>query len=278
MKKRILVVGATSRLGQPIVYQLSRDNFLVRIFSRNEDKAKEIFGSSYEIICGKISENNILKKAVEDCFGIYLNLPPQNGFNVAKSFIDVCAGKNLDRIACITGSTVEERNTWFPHIEEKYRIEQLIQKSGIPYTIFKPSWFMESLPKFVMNGRATIFGKQPNPFHWLAAADYAKLVSNAFKTDAAKNKKFYIHGPEEIRMHDALQKYVQKFHPDIKVSTMPYWLIKIIALLSRKSELKMIVSLMEYFEKVPEKGDPTEANEILGSLKITLDEWIRNRE
>jgi hypothetical protein len=42
--------------------------------------------------------------------------------------------------------------------------------------------------------------------------------------------------------------------------------------------LKFASSLMAYFDKVGELGDPTEANQILGAPTTTLDAWIERRK
>jgi hypothetical protein len=52
---------------------------------------------------------------------------------------------------------------------------------------------MEILPKFVNQGRAAIFGKQPCPYHWVAAEDLARMVSTAYELPEAGNKRLWIH-------------------------------------------------------------------------------------
>jgi uncharacterized protein YbjT (DUF2867 family) len=38
-----------------------------------------------------------------------------------------------------------DKNTGIPHFESKYKVEQYIDKLGIPYTIIGPTFFMENL-------------------------------------------------------------------------------------------------------------------------------------
>jgi len=38
---------------------------------------------------------------------------------------------------------------------------------------------------------------------------------------------------------------------------------------------KFLTRLIDYFDKVGELGDPTEANALLGAPAITLDEWFK---
>jgi hypothetical protein len=54
---------------------------------------------------------------------------------------------------------------------------------------------MEVLPKFVRGNRAFVFGKQPNPYHLVAADDYVRMVAASYELKKANNKRFIIHGP-----------------------------------------------------------------------------------
>jgi hypothetical protein len=77
-------------------------------------------------------------------------------------------------------------------------------------------------------------------------------------------------------MQEALQRYCTKFHPGIKqVSSMPIWLVSLLAAFTRSPELKGAGEMMSYFEKVGEMGDPAEANDLLGAPEITLDRWLQ---
>ncbi len=67
----------------------------------------------------------------------------------------------------------------FPLGKRKYYAGQAIIGSGIPHTIFCPTRFMEVLPKYVQKNKAFVFGKQPNLYHFIAADDYARMVSIA---------------------------------------------------------------------------------------------------
>lgn len=278
MSKTILVIGGTGMLGQPVAQRLKSDGFRVRIMTRQRQKASNTFDSSYEIITGDPLSNTNLNEALGGCQFVHLNLPAGFEDKIASAVISMVNKNVVERISCITGATVAEENRWFPPTDKKFRAEQAIRDSGIPYTIFRPSWFMESLPRFVVKGRAAVFGKQPHPFCWIAAEDYARMVSNAFQREEAVNKTFYIFGPEPILMYDALQQYCQACHPEIKkVSVMPFLMVKTIAFLTKNKQLKFAGTFMEYFEKVVESGDATEANSILGAPETTLAQWIKNR-
>jgi len=279
MQKAILVIGATGMLGERVARRMKEDGFRVRIMTRDRDKARRRFDESFEIVAGDVGDTSSLEKSLSGCLGVHVNLSGAIEQLGAENVASVASKKGLGRITYISGTNAFEENAWFPPTKGKLLAEKAIRESGIPYCIFCPTWFMETLPNFVRGARAFVFGKQPTPLHWVAADDYARMVSASYGLEGAANKKFFIHGPESILIHEALRRYCAVFHPEIeKISTMPYWLVNFIATITRKKEMKFAGELMAFFEKVGEGGDPTEANRIFGAPEITLDKWLGQRK
>lgn len=280
MPKTIVVIGGTGMVGEPVARRLREDGFRVRIMTRDGQKAGQMFDDSFEIITGNPVDAHCLEEALHGCYGVHISLPSEVERTVAKTVAKVAAKHGVERVSYISGATVAEENRWFPMINRKFQAEQAICESGIPYTIFCPTWFMESLPLFVVKGRASVLGKQPYPYHWVAAEDFARMVSTAFGLAEASNQRFFVLGPEAIRMDEALRRYCAVFHPDIKkVASMPFWLVKLLATITGNQGLKGAGDMMSYFEKVGEKSsNPAKASGILGAPTMTLDLWLQKRK
>jgi hypothetical protein len=160
-------------------------------------------------------------------------------------------------------------------INRKFLAEKVIKESGIPYSIFCPTWVMDGLPLFVNQGKAFVIGKQPCPYHWVAADDIARMVSTAYGLEEAANQRFIVHGPKAILLREALTRYCAIFHPELKaVSSMPIWLVKMLASLTHNQELKGAGEMMSYFEKVGETTSEPINEGILNAPVITLDQWL----
>lgn len=279
MERKILVIGATGLLGKPVANRLKDNGYKVRVMARNPEKAMKQLGSGFEIVQGDIQDKKSIEQSLDGCFGLHINLSgdlEQAGAEMAAS---AAAWFKLQRITYISGTSVAEANTWVPVIKGKFLAERAIRDSGVPHTIFCPTWFMEVLPKYIRGSRAFVFGKQPNPYHLVAADDYARMVAASYDTEKAVNKRMTIHGPEDVLFHDALKRYCEVFHPDIKkIATMPYWFAAAIARIKGTKAMKSISDFMAAFEKIGELGDPSEANAILGAPQITLDDWLRQKK
>ena len=59
---------------------------------------------------------------------------------------------------------------------------------------------------------------------------------------------------------------------------MPYWLTPNIFMIKGQQQMKAVSNWMAAFEKIGERGDPTESNNILGAPKIKLDEWLQQKK
>jgi uncharacterized protein YbjT (DUF2867 family) len=285
MEKVILVVGATGKFGEPVARQLQAEGYHVRVLARNPEKAKTMLGSAYEIVQGDVEHPATLQVPLAGCYGVHINLSggPQAEdyerieFQGTSNIVKTAVTLGVKRLTYLSGTSVCEANTWFPPTQAKFKAETAIRDSGLAYTIFRASWFMESLPLFVRGKQATLIGKQPAPVHWLAAKDYARMVLSAYRLPTAENKTLYIYGPAGLTMREALTQYCSIVRPDVKVSVMPIWLVALMAKLLRNAELEDVTRLMGYFNKFAESQDVTEANTLLGAPTTTLQQWCEEQ-
>lgn len=280
MGKTILVIGATGTFGEPVARHLKEDGFRVRVMTRDSNKARGIFDETFDIVVGDVMDAGSLEEPLDGCFGVHITTaPPENEQMKVTNVVAAASKKGLRRITYVSWPNASEENTWFPPVKEKLIAEEVIRESGIPYTIFCPTAAMENIPMFVQGNKAIVIGKQTRPYHWLAADDFGRVVSASYRLKETANKRLSIYGPEAVLTHEAVRRYCSVFHPEItKISTMPYWLVNLMATIMRSKEMKFGSRLLAFCEKVDEGGDPAEANRILGAPKTTLDEWLKQRK
>ena len=164
-----------------------------------------------------------------------------------------------------------------PGDRAKYRPEQAIRRSGVSHTIFKPTYFMETLPRHVQGNLAVVLGRQPHPLHMVVASDFARMVSRSFRTPEAANRFSFVHGPEAITIRDALRLYCSLVEPGKRVVSMPLWFMSMVDALFMRGQLRGTLQLMKAMQNLGERGDPSGANEMLGALTTTLPRWCEKR-
>lgn len=278
MNEKILVLGGTGMLGRPTAQRLQADGFRVRLLARDLEKTRQLFDETFEVVPGDVTDSASLEKAMTGCQGVFLSIGGPVDQLSAENVAALAPSLGVEHIIYLSGSTVKESNRWYPMTAQKLNAEEAIRACGVSYTILCPTWPMEQLPRFVREGRATVIGVLPDPWHWFAADDLARMVSNAFQRQPARGKRLYIHGPEGIPVKDALEHYCQVFHPEIEsVAVLPIEAAQAMAESSGSVFIKVFAEMMDYFKKAGEPGDPAEANQILGAPTITLDEWMNQR-
>ncbi|QGY47481.1 NAD(P)H-binding protein [Maribellus comscasis] len=273
---KISVIGASGMLAKPVIQQLEEKGFQLRLFSRTVNPS--MFINDYDIIQGDIFNPADLHKAVNGCDAIHISISKLDEKKAAGLIVNVAKEKGIQLISMVSGCTVSEENRWFKFIDNKFHAEELIKNSGIPWIIFRPTWFFESLDLMIRNGKATMIGEQPHPYHWVAADDFARMVAEAYSKKQAQNRVFSVYGPETYLMKDILEKYCQNNYPEIKkVSVAPIPLLKVIAGLTGNKELKEACKLFAYFQKVKEPEIPSETNEILGQAELNFENWLKQK-
>jgi uncharacterized protein YbjT (DUF2867 family) len=228
-----------------------------------------------------VKDGPALSKIFDEYQGVHINLN-SNTYRELKE-IEVDGGMNIakavkhtgiEKITLISGLGVSPVNAGIPFVKAKLDVEKAIKDTRIPYTIFNCTHFIESIPLYIRNGKAMIMGNQIHKIHWLSAEDYAKMVSRSYEARESDFHNYSVIGPEVFTLKEAFEKYAEKVDPDIKITRVSLGMLKFIATFTFNSKLKYVIDLMRYFEKTPEKYDPKNLPDILGSANTTLDNWL----
>ena len=282
--KTILVVGGTGMLGKPVAQQLKVDGFNVRLLARNPEKAQKLLGAGNEIIKGDVDDPAALRSALTGVDGVHISLkggPTEADFDhmdhiATRDIAQAAKELGVGRVTILSAYAVSAEKADTPESRSKLKGEAALKSSGVPYTIFRASWFMETLPMFVQGKSISLIGKQIHPLHWIAAEDYARMVSKSYQTEETLNKELYIFGPEAYTMGEAMKIYAE--YAGVKVAPMSTRTLAVLGALTFNTEWKGMAVLMKHYDNWGEDGSPDEANRLLGAPRITLKEWCeKNR-
>ncbi len=120
-------------------------------------------------------------------------------------------------------------------------------------------------------------GRQRRPLHPVCADDFAAQVVHAFETPEAENREFYVHGPEELTLHQALAFYRRIVAPDKRMVTIPLPAMLAIDRLFMHGKLAPNLAIMRLLARLGERGDPSEANTLLGEPATMVESWCHTR-
>ncbi|MDQ6664063.1 MAG: NmrA/HSCARG family protein [Acidobacteriota bacterium] len=150
-KRLILVTGATGNQGGAVIRHLREKGFAVRALTRHPDKPEAralIDQTGIEIARGDYDDKPSLLRALEDVYGVFAVQTPFEGGAEAEArqgiaFIDAAHSSEISHfIYSSVGSA--DQNTGIPHFDSKWKIEEHLRGTGMPYTIVRPVYFMEN--------------------------------------------------------------------------------------------------------------------------------------
>jgi uncharacterized protein YbjT (DUF2867 family) len=280
----ILVIGATGMLGRPVAERLRQRGVRVRVLSRDPARARAMLGDAFEVVAGDVEQHDSLDEALAGCRGVHVNLRGTSLDRIEQVEVGgtgavalAAARAGVDRLTYLSGAGIEAADASLLPPRIKGAAEAAIRASGVPYTILRASHFMESLDLFVRGRHVDLLTPQPHKIHYLAASDYADQVARAYETPAAANQALTLYGPEAFTMREALDIYVARVRPDLTVRELPLFVARIMARFVRDPGLKLAVELFDSFRRLPESGDSSQADALLGEARTTLDQWCEAR-
>jgi len=273
--KPILILGATGMLGRPVAQCLTAQGQRVRALVREAAKGRRLLGDSGELAEGSALEERDVHQAMAGCWAVHVNLVQEAELAAMQHVVRSAAARGVQRVSYVSATTACEANRWFEVVDVKMRTEEVLRQSGVPHVVFCPTWVMETLENFVHGNRGTIIiGRNPPELHFVAAADFGRMVAQSYADERALGKRLFIHGPDAVTLPDALERFYAVCHPQLRVMRLKLWQARLLAGLTRRAGLTYVTKLIDYFDRVGELGDPSEANRLLGTPSTTLDEWF----
>lgn len=283
--ERILMIGATGKLGQPVLRALIAAGHSVRALVRDPARAAALpadLAGRLDVRQGDLRDPASLEAAAQGISAVYLNLPTSTHPRAA--FIPEQHGvanvlRVLPRdvlILKLSEIAVGEQATYHD-LALKTEAETRIRSTGNPYIVFRPTWFMESLPLLLTRqDRVFVFGQQRHPLYWIAAQDYAAQVVAALRQrDRAQNHVFPVQGPEALTFAEAARRYVQAAGGGLRLSRMPLALLRLAGLIN--AEQREIYRLMAHYTQRRESFVSADTWALLGQPTTTIEafaaEW-----
>lgn len=277
---KILVIGATGHVGRPVAERLLADGLEVRLLVRDLTRARRLFRDGFDLVPGSIEDTAAVASAMRGMDGVHVSV---TGGTVAEMMTAEADGMTvvaaeaaragLALVSYVSGNLVrEEYGPKLPEHRAKIIAEDALKASGVPYVIFRPTYFMENLTRHIQGKRAITIG-HPQPLHMVAATDFGSMVSRAFDTSAVRNRELVVHGPERLTIQQALACYRDLVRPELRCTTLPVPVMAVANRLLLRGSLTGPIQLMRLLERIGERGDPTPCQQLLGKATTTLRQW-----
>ena len=189
-ERLILVTGATGKQGGAVARSLLDRGFRGRALTRDPQKpeAQALTEQGAEVVQGDMEDRSSMERALEGAYGIF---SVQNFWESGYDR-EVQQGKMVADAAKVAGvghfvySSVgsAHRQTGIPHFESKWEIEEHVRQIGLPYTILRPTAFMQNWEwtrEMILGGALAQPYDPDKPFQQVAVEDIGAFAAIAFE-------------------------------------------------------------------------------------------------
>ncbi|MEW6420552.1 MAG: SDR family oxidoreductase [Deinococcota bacterium] len=241
----ILLAGGTGTLGRQVVRLLTARGLSVRVLTRDPARAEPLQDAPVEVVSGDVRDPEAVARAMR---GVRTVVSAVHGFTGTgpdnPRTVDDQGNLNLIRAAgraaadhfvliSVQGAAADHPLELF---RMKYQAEQDLRASGLPWTIIRPTAFMETWAKLVgepllRTGRTVIFGRGLNPINFVSAHDVARLVDLAVVDPALRGAVIEIGGPENLSFRQVVETFQQVTGRPGQVRQVPLPLLRMMAAL-----------------------------------------------
>lgn len=223
--KKILITGATGRVGSALLEQLDSSTVEVRALTHDESKGRFLRDQGIEPVVGDLSNPETLGPALEEVNTVFLITPdvPEKA-SLGINLIEVAKGSgNRPRIVVVS-VTKASREAQSRLSRQHGEIEETLISSGLSYTILRPHFFMQN----TMMAAQTVAseGNIYMPFAegrpgMIDIRDIGEVGAKVITEDGHEGKTYTLTGPASISFHDVAAALSQALGKKVDYLNVP---------------------------------------------------------
>jgi uncharacterized protein YbjT (DUF2867 family) len=284
---KIAFIGATGMLGKPVAAQLVNAGFEVSALVRDSARAKKDLPEGIELVKGDLKNAGDIDAFLQGKDMVYLSLSIKQNERESswhsesdglKLILSSAQKHNVKRIGYLASIVMfyqgmNDFNWWVFDI--KHKAVKMIKESGIHYSIFYPSNFMESLSgTYMMGNKMMLAGTSKTPMYFIAANDYGKQVASALKNNNCDHE-YHIQGPEAFTADDAVKEFIKHYRKNkLSISRAPLGVLKFFGLFNARMNYGS--HIIEALNNYPEKLVSQKTWDELGKPETTIKKYAES--
>lgn len=280
MVKKVLIIGATGMVGQPITDQLIRDGHQVTALVRDIARARQKLSQSVSLVKGDIEDRESLHAPLANTDAVVIIMPlsvnDAGDFNAERDGTENIASAlpAWKRIEILKLSEIGAgSDPSFFDLDCKAKAEQTIRNTGHPFVIFRPTWFMEAwCDQLRVNNNLIVVGSSKRNIHWVALSDMGRWISNALtRFNTISGMILTAQGRDALSFAEAAEKIATA--TGLSVLQLP--IEDVIPPGSSLGLQRTLRELFYYYDREPEPFEAQELWRILGEPQCSFDEFVQ---
>lgn len=265
----VLLIGGTGLLGGEIAAELVRQGYPVRALVRSGKSAVRLRALGAELEAGDLRDTRALRRAFRDQPTVITTAqgnplsranPMRKIDGSANQQMIVAARKaGVPRFVFVSALKADQGAASVPQLAYKFAAENVLQASGIPYTILRPSSFQETFDNGFAPFKRIIeatrigltMGSGRGKHSFVAVRDVARAAVVSLAQPEALGQIVPIGGPDDLSYRDAYRRIARLTGRRVWVLPAPRLALKLGGLLALPAlpELGDFFAFFEFFDR-----------------------------
>jgi len=278
----ILLTGAAGKTGKAILNTLIPHGVRVRSLARNEKQEKELrqLGSA-DVAIADLRDTQALSKTLDGISKIYFispNMAPDE-LEIGRSLLSLAKEKGVTRF--VYHSVLHPQVEEMPHHWQKMRMEELLFKSGLDFTILQPCAYMQNIlsnwKSIVENGIFSV------PYATTARISVVDLEDVAAAAEVVLTQVNHSHaiyelaGPEALSQDEVADTLSSELGKSVRALTENRvdWANNARNSGLNEGSISTLLKMFEYYENYGLQGNPNVLNSLLKRPATKFCEFAR---
>ncbi len=242
----ILVVGGTGTLGTQLVRLLVDQDQDVRVLTRDPTRAADL-PDTVQTMTGDLRDPAAIAAAVRECATVVSAVhgfagpgkpsPEAIDRDANRSLIQAAAAAGVEHMVLVSVLGAAPDHPMSLH-RAKYTAEQALRTAGLPWTIIRPTAYLETWiaiigAKLADNGQALVFGPGRNPINFVSAHDVAAVAALAVHDRSLQGQILEVVGPENLTFTQLAERLITASGQPGRTRHLPLPMLRAMSVLAR---------------------------------------------
>jgi uncharacterized protein YbjT (DUF2867 family) len=236
--KTIFVTGGTGNQGGAVARSLSQQGFTVKVLTRNSTspKTQNLKKLNIELVTGDLNNPDTFRQHLKDVYGIFSVQSFKNGVEkeISQGIALATLAKELNVTHFLYSSAFGANlNTAVPHIDSKFKIENHIKQTRLPFTIIRPTFLYENflipqVKKGILKGNLVQPINRDTVQQYLAAEDIGKAAVKIFKNSNEYLGRTIPLATEQLSTQEVADAFTKVLNKKIEYKKLPVLITRLL--------------------------------------------------
>ncbi len=220
----ILLTGATGKTGMVAAQKIAETGKKARVVTRDASRATKLAEMGHEIAVGDLADTAFLKEAlkgIERAFLLLINTQEQQAMEA--QFTDLAKAAGVRHLVKV--SSIEAHAGIGARVPEAHAAsEAYIKASGVPWTMIKPNFYMQTLlaaAKGIKERGEIVMPVGKARISMIDCRDSGEIVAKVLLEQGHEGQSYKLTGPESVSFDDVAKRMTAILGKEVKYIDPP---------------------------------------------------------